>query len=152
MGDDLGVGVRAELRALLFEFLAQLAEILDDAVVDNGEAVGGVGMGVALSRPTVGRPAGMADANVAGERLTRELRFEVTQLALGSSARKLSAFQGGDAGGVIAPVFEPLERVDKRTRDRLPPENAHNSAHASGSLLCLIAWTIPRRRCIGGEH
>jgi hypothetical protein len=72
--------------------------------------------------------------------------------ALGSSARKLSAFQGGDAGGVIAPVFEPLERVDKRTRDRLPPENAHNSAHASGSLLCLIAWTIPRRRCIGGEH
>jgi len=94
----------------------------------------------------------MADASVAGERLTRELRFEVVQLALGSSARKLSAFQGGDAGGVIAPVFEPLERVDKRTRDRLPPENAHNSAHASGSLLCLIAWTIPHRRCTGGEH
>ena len=71
------------------------------------------------------------------------LALEIAQLALGTAAGQLSVFQGGDAGGVIAAVFEPLERVDERARDRLTPENAHDSAHASGGLLCLIAQMIP---------
>jgi hypothetical protein len=64
---------------------------------------------------------------------------DCAQLALGTPAGKLSGLQGGDAGRVVAAVFEPLERVDERARDRLTSENAHNSAHASGRLLCLIA-------------
>ena len=138
MSDHLGVGVGAELRALALELVAQLAEILDDAVVDDGEAVGGVGMGVAFGRPAVGGPARVADAAGAGERLAREPGLEIAQLALGAPAGQLAAFQRGDAGGVVAAVFEPLERVDERGRDRLTPENAHNSAHAIGGLLCLL--------------
>src|SRR5262249_45558460 len=131
----LGVGVRTELRARLFQFLAQLAEILDDAVVDNGKVLGGMGVRVAFGRPAMGRPTGVADADGAGERLTREAGFEIAQLALGPPADELPAFQRGDTGGIVAPVFEPLERIDKQARDRLTPENANNSAHASGSLL-----------------
>ena len=73
------------------------------------------------------------------ERLARSLRFEVAQLAFGAPARELAAFQRGDAGGIIAAIFEPLERIDQRAGDRLAPENAHNSAHASERLLCLSA-------------
>ena len=127
---------------LLLQLLAQLAEILDDAVVDDREAVGGVRMRVAFGRPAVGRPAGMADADGAGERLAREPRFEIAQLALGAPAGELSVLQRGDAGRVVAAVFEPLERVDERARDRLTSENAHNSAHASDGLLCLTARII----------
>jgi hypothetical protein len=134
--DHLRVGVRAELRARLLQLLAQLAEILDDAVVDDGEALGGVGVGVAFGRPAVGRPAGVPDADGAGQRLAREPGFEVAQLALGPPADELSAFKRGNAGGIIPPVLKPLERIDKQARDRLAPENAHNSAHASGGLLC----------------
>jgi hypothetical protein len=134
MGNNLGVGIRAELRAFLLQLLAQFAEILDDAVVDDCEPVGGVGMRVAFGRPAVGRPAGMADADRARERLAGEPRLEIAQLAFGAPASKLPAFQRGDAGGIVASVFEPLKRVDQCARDRLTPENTYNSAHMIGGL------------------
>src|SRR6516162_11804203 len=65
VGDHLGVGVGTELRARLFQLLAQLAEILDDAVMDDGKALGGMRVRVAFSRAAVGRPAGVADAGSA---------------------------------------------------------------------------------------
>src|SRR5262249_36670865 len=114
---------------------AQLAEILDDAVVDDGKALGGVGVGVAFGRPAVGRPARVPDADGAGQRLAREPGFEVAQLAPRPPAGQPSPLPPGHPRGVVAPVFEPLERIDKQARDRFTPENTYNSAHASGSLL-----------------
>ncbi len=131
MGDDLGVGLGAEFRAVLLELLAQLAEVLDDAVVHDRKPVGGMRMGVALGRPAVGRPAGVADADRALERLALELGFEIAKLALGAAARQAAAFQRGHAGGVIAAIFEALERIDQLHRDRLAAEDADNSAHRS---------------------
>src|SRR5262245_16219508 len=108
-------------------------------------------MRVAFGRPAVGRPAGVADADRARERLACELRLEIAQLAFGAPASELPAFQRGDAGGIVAPVFEPLERVDQRARDRLTPESTHNSAHASDDLLDWVARIVPRTPCIGGR-
>jgi hypothetical protein len=84
-----------------------------------GEPVGGVGMRVALGRSAVGRPPGMADADRARERLACEPPLEIAQLAFGAPPRELPAFQRGDAGGIVASVLEPLERVDEQARDRL---------------------------------
>jgi hypothetical protein len=86
VGDDLGVGIRAKLRAALLQLLAQLAEILDDAIVDDGKALGGMRVRVMFGRSAVGRPAGVANADRASERLTREPGFEISQLALSSVA------------------------------------------------------------------
>ena len=88
MRDDFGVGLGRELGALRFQLSAQLAEILDDAVVHDREPVGGVRMGVVLGRPAVRCPAGVADADRAGERFARERCFEVLQLAFGTPARQ----------------------------------------------------------------
>ena len=98
MGDHLGVGLGRELDALLLQLLAQLAEILDDAVVHHGDLVGRVRMGVDLVRSAVGRPAGVADSAQAGERLARETLFEILELAFGAAAREVTALQGSDAG------------------------------------------------------
>ena len=70
VGDDLGVGIRAKLDALGLQLGAQLAEVLDDAVLHHDHAAVAVGMrvGVALAGPAVRRPAGVADANLAGDR------------------------------------------------------------------------------------
>ena len=65
MQHDLGIGFGLEDRALLLERLAQFAKILDDAVMDHGDALGRVRMRVVLGRPAVGRPAGMADPGMA---------------------------------------------------------------------------------------
>ena len=98
VGDDLGVGLALELEALLFELFAQLAEVLDDAVVDDRHPVAGVRMRVGLVRLAVGCPAGMADAGGAGERVLLEPPLQVLELALGAPPRQVPGFQGGNAG------------------------------------------------------
>jgi hypothetical protein len=107
--NDLGIGFGLEHRPLLLERLAQFAKILDDAVMNHGDTIGGVRMRVVLGRLAVGGPAGVADPGVALERFGIEPLFEVLQLALGAAAREAAAFQRGDAGGIIPAIFKPLE-------------------------------------------
>ena len=54
--------------------------------------------------------------------------FQIAELALGAAARQRAAFQRRHARGVIAAVFEALERVDQWPRHRLMAENADNPA------------------------
>ena len=94
MRDHLGVGFAAERGALLLQLFAQLAEVLDDAVVDDRELLGGVRMRVVLGRLAVGRPAGMADADGArrAARCAAALRGCGACLRRGgASARRLRA-------------------------------------------------------------
>ena len=130
MQHDLGIGFGLEDRPLLFEPFAQFAKILDDAVVDHGDAIGGVRMRVVLGRLAVGGPAGVPDADMAVERFGIEALFQVFQLALGAAAREAVAFQRGDACGIVAAIFKPLEQIDQLLRDRSTSQNADNAAHA----------------------
>ena len=61
---DLGVGVAGELHAGRLQLAAQHSEVLDDAVVDDGDLAGGVAVRVrvAVGGPAVGGPAGVAQA------------------------------------------------------------------------------------------
>ena len=62
--DRFGVGLARERVAALLEPVAQLGEVLQRAVVDDGDRAGAVDvrMRVAVVRRAVGRPAGVADA------------------------------------------------------------------------------------------
>ena len=64
VGRALGVGVAGELNAAPFQLRPEPGEVLEDAVVDHGQASAGraMRMGVAVRWPTVGRPPGMPDA------------------------------------------------------------------------------------------
>ena len=64
VGRALGVGVAGELDPARLELGPQPGEVLDDAVVDHGEAAGrgAVRVGVAVGRAAVGGPAGVPDA------------------------------------------------------------------------------------------
>src|SRR5581483_11808382 len=97
--------------------------------------VGRVRMRIGLARAAVRRPARVADAARAVERLALQSRFEIAQLAFRAPAREMATFERGDAGRVIAAVFEPLERVDELCRHRLASENADNAAHAAVAPL-----------------
>ena len=110
MGDHLGVGVGAEGRAPGGELRPQRGGVLDDAVVHDGVAAGAVamGMGVAVARLAVGRPARMGDAGRALEAQRLQLiQFAHAALALGDLER---AFVGdGDAGRIVAAIFQAVE-------------------------------------------
>src|SRR6516165_7158122 len=112
MRNDFGIGFGRELDALVLKFAAQLGEILDDAVMHHGDVFSSVRMGIVLGRPTMGRPAGMADADRAGKRLAREPGLEIFELTYGAPPREFAGFQRRDARGIIAAIFEALERID----------------------------------------
>ena len=69
--DDLGVGLGDERVPLALQLVLELEVVLDDAVVDDDDAAGAVAVrvGVLLGRPAVRRPARVADAVVAVERV-----------------------------------------------------------------------------------
>src|SRR5579862_6567049 len=106
------------------------AEILDDAVVHDGDAVGRVRMRVALGRAAMRCPAGMANADIAGERLKFEAARERAELAFGAAARKRAVIERSDAGRIVAAVFQALERIDQMAGDGLSPDDSDDPAHA----------------------
>jgi hypothetical protein len=140
MGDDLAVGLGGKLGTLSFQLAAQLAEVLDDAVMHHGEPIGRVRMRVVLGRASVRRPAGVTDADRAGKRLTRELCFQILELAFGTPPRQRTFLQCRYASRIVTAVFEALERIDQLWRDRLVSNYSDNAAHL---LLCPPK---PRRR------
>jgi hypothetical protein len=71
---------------------------------------------------------------MAGERFGLQFRFKVFEFAFGAAAFEMVAFQGSDAGGIVAAILKPLERVHQLFRDGAAPENADNAAHADQSL------------------
>ena len=117
------------LAPLLLQLLAQLAEILDDAVVHHRDLVGRVRMGIDLVRPPMRRPARVPDADRAGERFEREALLEILQLAFGAPARQVAALQRRDAGGIVAAIFEALQRLDHFLGDRLAPQYSNDPTH-----------------------
>ena len=124
-----GVGVAVEAAALGHKLVLQFLEVLDDAVVHDRHPVGGDGMGVALRRLAVGRPARVADADRARQRLRAEPRLEVDQLALGAAAIDVAVDQGGDARRVVAAIFQPLQRLDQQGRDGGLADDSDDAAH-----------------------
>ena len=122
MSDDLGVGLAGEDVSVGLELGLELAEVLDDAVMDDRQLLGGVRMGVCFSRLAMRRPTGVTDADQAVERLAGEAYFEILELALGAAAAEPATFERRDAGGIIAAIFEPLQRSlpSARRRARTP--------------------------------
>jgi hypothetical protein len=67
MDDHFRVRVGRQVAALGDQFSPEVLVIFDDPVVDDGDAVGRVRVGVDFVRHAMGRPAGMADADRAGD-------------------------------------------------------------------------------------
>ena len=143
----LGVGLAAERVALGEQLGLDLGEVLDDAVVDDGElvVVGEVRVRVGVGRAAVGRPARVADAGRAvGQRVVDEVVAEHLELARAlAHAQAPVAVDDGDAGGVVSPVLEPREA---REEDGLAVARAHvsdDSTHAPNPTVA--RWAHPER-------
>jgi hypothetical protein len=131
MRDHLGIGLRRELVAELGELVAQLLVILDDAVVHDRDAVArDVRMGVALGRYAVRCPARVRDAQMTVDRRFVQRVLEHPDLAHGAQATHLAAaIQDGDAGRVVAAVFQAAQALDQDGNDVSISDRADDSAH-----------------------
>jgi hypothetical protein len=86
---------------------------------------------IVLGRLAVRRPASMTDADRSGQRLAGQPVFQIPQLAFGATPRQHATLERGDACGIVAAVFEALERIDELGRSRLAADYSDNAAHPS---------------------
>ena len=133
LDDGLGVGLGLEDRALGLELGAERAEVLDDAVVHHRHPAGLVRMRVALRRLAVRRPAGVADAGLAADRVAHQEVGERDELADGAAPAEAAVVHGGDAGAVVAAVLEPLQRLEDERRHLVAAEDRDDAAHVSAT-------------------
>ena len=128
MGDDLGVGFAANFEPLLesrsrnsrkFSMMPLCATATRS--VACGCALLSVGLPCVAQRvwPMPILPASGSFAR----------RFQLRQLALGAAPAQRAVIQRGDAGGIVAPVFEAFERLDQMAGNRLASSNADDPAH-----------------------
>ncbi len=129
MGHDLGVGFALELAAVGDELVAKRLEVLDDAIVDDGDRTDDVRMGIVDGRRAMGGPAGVGDADRSAERLARQLAGQVFELSFGPPPSQLAMVDGADAGAIVAAIFEALEAIEQPLRDQRFPDNRNDPAH-----------------------
>ena len=103
------------------ELVLQLEIILDDAVVHDHDFAGAIAMRVRVffGGAAVRGPARVADAVDAFERRDADGFFEVVQLAGSAANFQLAVvLHHGDAGGVIAAIFEAVQPVQNQRAQR----------------------------------
>jgi hypothetical protein len=120
-GGNLGIGFGLEAVASCCELLAQGAEILDDAIVDDSKRARNMRMSIAFGRFAMRRPTCVADADRARERCDRQFGLEVSELALRPAPFEPPALEGRYARRIIPTIFEALQRIDNGAGDRSRP-------------------------------
>ena len=71
-------------------------------------------------------------------------RGEIAELALGAAALDVAVHQRGDAGAVIAAIFQPAQRIQDQRRRRPRADDANDAAHLASFPLQFRAAS-PRR-------
>ena len=145
---DFAIGFAQEygLRMLGHELRLQLSEVLDDAVVDEGEfaVVTQVRMRVLIVGSTVSGPAGVADSSRAiRDRTELEIVDEDLQLARPLAGVQISGcVDNGDPRGVVTPVLEPTKAPEKNFDASVCSDVAHDSAHGTRVYRGLVAKPV----------
>src|SRR6185503_10276691 len=108
-------------------------------VVNDGVAAARVtvGMGVDVGWLAMGRPSGVGDALHAAE-LLRLQRVELAHLALALGDAQLALVADGDAGGVVAAIFQPIQAFEQDGRRLALADVTDDAAHGRSPS---------RRRC-----
>jgi hypothetical protein len=136
MRDCLGVRIADKFATVFGQPLAQLTKILNYAIVNHRDRVCGMRVRIIFTRPAMGRPTGVANADSPAQRFTLEPRFQRAQFAFGAPSPKDTALESCDARGIIAAVFKALEGINQLPSNRLCAQNSHDSAHPFGWPLC----------------
>ena len=133
MGDHFGVGVAGEGGALCdsSSFSSRKFSMMPLCTTETSSVMCGCAL-ASVGLPWVAqRVWPMPVSPSSGARF--QARFEIAQFAFGATAAELAVLDGGDAGGIVAAIFKPLQCVDELARDRSFAEDANNAAHQPNS-------------------
>jgi hypothetical protein len=130
------IGLGAEFVAARLERGPQRVRILDDAVVDEGDAAGAVDvrMGVARRRGAVRGPAGVGDAGRAVHRFALERLAQALDPSREPAHREagVSPVHHRYARRVVTAVLEPAQSFEQDGGSLARADVADDAAHARG--------------------
>ena len=112
-GENFGVGLGGEDAVFGFEFLAEFLVVFNDAIVDECKLAGLVemGVGIGFGNCAVCGPAGVADAEGAGQGVSAEKLCKAVDASDAFASVKEAVVPDGHAGGVVAAVFQPAQSI-----------------------------------------
>ena len=154
MREDLRIGLALKVMAAALQLLAQFGEVLDNAVVDDGDATvaAGVGMSVNDGGLAVGGPTGVADTASCVAIDIGKLALQTRNLTHAADnvevRRGALAHLERDARGVIAAILHALKACDQDVLCNIRAGVANNSAHRINPF---VRVTARRPRTEGAE-
>ena len=154
MREDLGIGLALKVMAAALQLLAQLGEVLDDAVVNDGDAAvtARVRVSVGDGRLAVGGPASVANAAGCVAVDVGKLALQARNLAHATNdvevRRSALAHLERDARGVIAAILHTLKTRDQDVLCNIRAGVADDSAHRINPF---VRETAKRPRTRGAE-
>ena len=119
------------------QLVTQFAEVLDDAVVDDGDTARAVavGMGIEVAGAPVSGPARVTKSDSGPRRIAAESVLEHGDLAGPLLHEQIALVRDqGDAGRVVAAVFETPQPIQQDGACCSGPGVSDDSAHVSTSL------------------
>src|SRR6185437_4387702 len=95
-------------------------------------------------RRAMGGPARVADAGVAVQRVLAQHRIELGELSRRPAAFDVVVGEGRNAGGIIAAIFQPLQRIEDDGGDVRGSGDADDAAHYFAPRLAFSAFLRAR--------
>ena len=131
VSNHFGIGLGGEDVTQAFQIGAQCLVILDDPVVDDGDAVAGhVRMRISRGRHAVSGPSGVGDSHMAVDGGSGERGLERAYLAhRAHSSQLMPGRQHRKSGGIVAAVFETAQAFHQDGNGIALRDHAHYSAH-----------------------
>src|SRR5699024_9758589 len=117
-----------------FQLRAQGLVVFDDAVVHHGDPAGHVRVRVVLAGRAMRGPARVRDAGAARERPCQVTLFHLAHFAPGAHALDAAFVEPGQAGGVVAALFQGLQAGDEDGGYVTLGDGGDDSTHVSISV------------------
>ena len=135
VSNDFGVGVGGEFVTGGFKFSPQCFVVLDDAVMDDSQAIGDMRVGITLTGSAMGGPTGVGNAGFTGEVLFLGFGGQISHTTGGANADQAIPIENGNASGVITPVFQLTQAFEQYRNNRLTRYCNNNAAHEANPSL-----------------
>ena len=107
MRADFSIGLRFKDDAFFRKLCFQLSEIFDDAVMNNKNPIGAVGMSVAFRWTAMGRPARVANPDRTLKGAFMKDLLQSGEFAWRPFATQYPRINNGDTRRIIAAIFQP---------------------------------------------
>ncbi len=132
---------------LCLQLMPQDGMVLDDSVVNDGNAATAVkvGMCVVIRGRSVRCPTGVTNPDARCERRNIEAGLEILHLSSSAEAKQSTVLDQRDSGRVIAAILKALEALEKDRSCTLPSDITDNPTHPNHPRSA-CGWSVARRR------